>query len=209
MRILIADDHPFILDGVQAFLAGTPYEIVARVKDGEEALALIPSARPDILILDVQMPERSGIDVLRTLRARGDRRPVVLLAGTIDDRRLIEAVQLGAQGILMKGSAPETLLACLDEVGKGGRWIEQAILQRALDLRMSGAARDPLAELTPRERAIAGLVARGRTNKEIAGELGIGEGTVKIHLHRVFQKLGLSSRTQLAVIAGEGAAAAG
>jgi two-component system nitrate/nitrite response regulator NarP len=203
MRILIADDHPFILDGVQAFLAGTPYQIVARVKDGGEVLTLLPSARPDILILDVQMPERGGIEVMRTLRTRGDRRPIILLAGTIDDRRLIEAVQLGVEGILMKGSAPETLLACLDEVAKGGRWIEQAILQRALDLTMSGGGGggDPLSELTPRERSIATLVARGQTNREIAAELGIGEGTVKIHLHRIFQKLGVSSRTKLAVIA--------
>lgn len=201
MRILIADDHPFILDGVQAFLVGSDYEIVGRVRDGEEALRLIPSARPDALILDVEMPRRGGIEVPRTLRARGDTLPVILLAGTIDDRRLIEAVQLGASGILMKASAQEQLIACLDEVRKGGRWIEQAILQRALDLALGGGRGDPLAELTPRERSIADHVARGQTNREIAAELAMSEGTVKIHLHRIFQKLGITSRTKLALLA--------
>ena len=141
-RILIADDHPFILDGVQAFLAGSDYEVVGRVADGAAALRLLPSAKPDILVLDVEMPERDGLEVLRMLRARGDMRPVVLLTGSIGDRRLLEAVQLGADGILLKASAPEQLRTCLDTVSKGGRWIEQAVLQRALDLAIAGGTSD-------------------------------------------------------------------
>jgi two-component system nitrate/nitrite response regulator NarP len=200
-RVLIADDHPFILDGVQAFLAGSDYEIVARVADGSQALRLLPSTNPDILILDVQMPERGGIEVLRTLRARGDRTPVVLITGTIDDQRLFEAVQLGVEGILLKAGTQEQLLACLDEVARGGRWIEPGILQRALDLAMAGGSGDPLRGLTQRERSIAELVACGRRNREIAERLAMSEGTVKLHLHHIFQKLGIGNRTELALLA--------
>jgi two-component system, NarL family, nitrate/nitrite response regulator NarL len=201
-RVLIADDHPFILDGVQAFLGGTDYEIVGRVSDGTAALRLLPQARPDLLILDVQMPELGGIEVLRTLRARGDARPVVLITGTIDDRRLLDALRLGANGLLLKAGTSEQLLACLDEVRRGGRWIEPSILQRALDLALAGdSGDDPFRALTPRERSIVELVAQGQRNREIASQLGMSEGTVKLHLHRIFQKLAIGSRTELAILA--------
>lgn len=200
-RILIADDHPFILDGVQAFLVGTDYEIVARVADGAQALQLLASAKPDILVLDVQMPERGGIEVLRTLRARGDMSPVILITSTIEDRPLFDAVQLGANGILLKSGTPAQLRECLDAVRDGGRWIDPPILRRALDLAMSGGPSDRLRDLTPRERDIVGRVARGQRNREIADALAMSEGTVKIHLHRIFQKLGVASRTELALFA--------
>ena len=199
-RVLIADDHPFILDGVQAFLAGTDYEIVGRVADGAAALKLIPTARPDILILDVQMPERGGIEVLRLLRSRGDTRPVILITATIDDQRLLEAVELGANGILMKAGTQDQLVECLDAVRDGVRWIEPAVLSRALDLAMGRGPSHALQALTPRERDIAERVAQGQRNREIAEALAMSEGTVKIHLYRVFQKLGVTNRTELAIL---------
>ncbi len=200
-RILIADDHPFIIEGVQAFLAGTGYEVVARVADGEAALKALAAASPDILILDIQMPERGGIEVLRELRARRDMRPVVLLTGTLNDQRLIDAVQLGANGIILKAGTQKHLVECLDAVRAGQRWIEPALLQRALDLAMAGAPDNPFNKLTPRERSIVELVAEGDRNREIAERLAMSESTVKLHLHRIFDKLGVTNRTELALLA--------
>jgi two-component system nitrate/nitrite response regulator NarP len=200
-RVLIADDHPFILAGLNAILRGTDYQVVGMVPDGAAALEALAKLRPDILILDVSMPIQSGLDVLRTLRARGDDRPIVLLTAGINDQPLLEALKLGVQGIVLKDGAQALLLTCLDAVRKGGRWIDQALLQRALDVSMQGGTADPMITLSPREKAIAALVARGLRNREIGAQLGMTEGTVKVYLHRVYEKLGVGSRTELAILA--------
>ena len=204
-RLLIADDHPIILSGISAMLAGTSYEIVASVSDGAAALDELAATRPDVLVLDVAMPRRGGLDVLRTLRGRGDTRPVVLLTATLDDGALIEAVQLGVNGILLKEGAQALLLNCLDTVSGGGRWIDRELLERALELTIpgSGGAGSRLVRLTPRELSIVRLVAQGRPNRAIGEELGITEGTVKVSLHRIYRRLGVSNRTELALKASE------
>jgi two-component system, NarL family, nitrate/nitrite response regulator NarL len=201
LRILIADDHPFILSGLEAVLRDTEYRIVATAPDGRAALAALPSARPDIIILDVQMPDLGGIDVLRTLRSDGETAAVVLLTASLNDDRLLEALKLGVTGIVLKESAQESLVRCLDEIRQGGRWIDDGLLQRASDLETNGYAdeRAELTCLTDRERAVSALVAEGRRNREIAEELGIAEGTVKVYLHGIYEKLGLSNRTELAL----------
>jgi two-component system nitrate/nitrite response regulator NarP len=143
------------------------------------------------------------MDVLRTLRSRGDRRPVVLLTAQLDNADLVEAIKLGVDGILLKDGAQSLLLTCLDSVRGGTRWVDKGLLERALDLTMSGGAErnDPFADLTAKERAVAGLVAQGLRNKNIAAELGITEGTVKVYLHRIYEKVGVSNRTELALFA--------
>ena len=206
-KVLLAEDDPLTLSGIELLLAGTLYEVVAAVVDGGAALERLPIVRPDIAILDVDMPGRSGIEVLRTLRERGDRRPVVLLTARIADGKAYEALQLGVNGLVIKSRAPQCLLTCLDAVSHGRRWIDHEILQRAMDLSLTdpGAA-DPLHKLSSRERAVVGLVLRGLRNKEIASELGVSEGTIKVHLHNVFEKLGVSSRTELVLAASKTAA---
>jgi len=200
-RVLIADDHPFILAGLDAILRGTDYQVVGMVPDGAAALEALAKLRPDILILDVSMPIQSGLDVLRTLRARGDDRPIVLLTAGMNDQPLLEALKLGVQGIVLKDGAQALLLTCLDAVRQGRRWIDQGLLQRALDVSMQGGTADPMITLAPREKAIAALVARGLRNREIGAQLGMTEGTVKVYLHRVYEKLGVGSRTELAILA--------
>jgi len=201
-RILLADDHPIILSGIEAILRDTEYEVVARVDNGADALEAIASTRPDILVLDVSMPERSGLDVLRTLRARGDMRPVVLLTANLDNSDLLDAIRLQVNGIVLKDGAQALLTRCLDAIRGGRRWIEKSLLERVVDLTMHGGARtEPFADLTARERAIVALIAQGLRNREIASELGITEGTVKVYLHRIYEKLGVGSRTELAIFA--------
>lgn len=203
VRVLIADDHPIMLSGIEAILRDTDYQVVAKVTNGAAVLEAIPSARPEILLLDVQMPERTGLDVLRTLRSRGDQRPIVLLTASLDDSGLLEAIQLGVNGIILKEGAQSLLLKCLDDVANDRRWIEKSLLERALEISMSGTgeAQDGLSALSKRERAIVGLVAQGMRNRDVASELGITEGTVKVYLHRIYEKLGVSNRTELAIYA--------
>ncbi|HEY0148769.1 MAG TPA: response regulator transcription factor [Allosphingosinicella sp.] len=202
-RLLLADDDPLTREGIKLLLANSPYRVVGEAENGAEALALVPTARPDLLLLDFDMPERSGFEVLRTLRERGDKRPVVLLTGRIPDERVYQALQAGLNGLVIKAMAMRQLLTCLDSVTAGRRWIDHEILQRAMDYSLNaqdGADAGPLGTLSQRERSVADLVVRGLKNRDIAAELGIGEGTVKVHLHNIFEKLGVASRTELALL---------
>ena len=201
-RVLVAEDDPLTLSGISMLLDKTNFEVVATVNTGTAALDALPKARPDMLILDNSMPERTGLDVLRTLRHRGDNRSVILLTGGINDQATKEAMQLGVDGIVIKSTAPRDLLTCLETVVQGRRWLDQEVMQRAMQLAMSPEGpRDPLEALSARERAVASLAQRGLRNKEIADELGLTEGTVKVHLHKVFEKLGVRGRTELILLA--------
>ncbi len=199
-RILIADDHRIIVTGLEAILRDTEFQVVGAVSDGTEVADAVAELRPGILILDVRMPGRTGVEVLRGMRTRGDELPVVLLTAELEDNELVEAVRLGVNGIVLKDGAHSLLIPCLEAVRDGRRWIEQSLLQRALDLTMDGAeAPDPLRGLNPREKAIAALVGQGMRNRDIAAELDMNEGTVKVYLYRIYKKLGLGSRTELAI----------
>jgi two-component system nitrate/nitrite response regulator NarL len=199
MKILVAEDDPLTMAGILLLLGQSLHDVVAQVPDGAAVMDQLPVVRPDILILDVDMPERGGIDVLRTLRGRGDERPIILLTGRIGDREAVEALQLGVNGLVIKAAAPRDLLTCLDAVAQGRRWLDQEVLQRAMTILLSdeGDTTDPLLPLSGRERGVAGLVLQGLRNREIAVELGLTEGTVKVYLHKIFEKLGVRSRTEL------------
>lgn len=201
-KVLVADDDPLTMAGITALLDQTNFNVVATVNTGTAVLDSLAGARPDLLILDNGMPERSGLDVLRTLRSRGDNRPVVLLTGGLNDELAREAIRLAVNGIVIKATAPRDLLTCLESVVQGRRWLDQDVMQRVMEQAMSpDAPRDPFEVLSGRERAVASLVRRGLRNKEIADELGLTEGTVKVHLHKVFEKLAIRGRTELILLA--------
>ena len=145
------------------------------------------------------MPGGSGMEVLRRLRAEGDRRPVVILTAAIEDFRLREAMTLAVDGVVMKNNDPAFLLDCLQAVRGGGRWFDPDLEQRATEHKKRGVRTG----LTPRDRKLIGLVAQGKRNRDIAAEIGITEGTVKVYLHAIFEKLGVASRTELAIRAAE------
>lgn len=196
---MIADDHPIVVSGLETLLVKSGYDVVASVACGETALDALSQSDPDILLLDIQMPGRNGMDVLRIMRRAGDDRPVILLTAGIDARQAAEALQLGVNGIVLKDSPPELLLRCLDEVRGGRRWIDPDITDRVRAMGGAGDSAGPLDALSTREQAVVALVVKGLRNREIAALLGIAEGTVKVHLHKVYEKLGVGSRTELVI----------
>jgi two-component system nitrate/nitrite response regulator NarP len=201
-RILLADDHPMIRTALEVLLRDTGYELAGIAGTGGAALEELERVDPDILLLDLNMPGGSGMDVLRRVRAMKKPVKVVLLTAAIDDHALIEARALKVHGIVLKNSDPAYLLDCLDSVRLGRSWIDPELAERSRQLARAAktAAHPPLA---PRERQLVDFVRRGLRNREIAAELGVTEGTVKAYLHAVFEKLGVSSRTELAIRAGE------
>jgi two-component system, NarL family, nitrate/nitrite response regulator NarL len=201
IRLLLVDDHPIIFSGIEALLRASEYQIVRYLRDGSELWAAIETDNPDIIILDEHLPGKNGLDLFLEFRSRGDQRPVIILTGSMAERRAVEAINAGVSGLVLKHAAPDNLLACLEEVRAGRRWIDQKLLQRALD-RATGKELDdtPFAKLTPREQAIVRLAGENLRNQEIAGRLGISEGTVKVHLHNVYEKLGLGSRIDLLML---------
>jgi two-component system nitrate/nitrite response regulator NarP len=195
-RVLLADDHPMIASALEMLLRDTDYQLVGRARTGKEALAQIDQVNPDLVLLDVNMPDGTGIDVLRKLRKRAEERPVVLLTAGLDDPQLIAADDLEPNGVVLKTSDPALLLECMDQVLAGKTWVDPEIVDR------TNAARErvsSLPPLTPRERELVELVRQGLRNRDIAARLGVTEGTVKVYLHSIFDKVGVGSRTELAI----------
>lgn len=200
IRVVIADDHPFILDGLEQLFRSDPdCEIVARCMNGEETLAAIDAHQPDVVVLDVRMPQLDGIEVLRRLHRRNDPTKVVLLTASLDDARLLEAFRLGASGLVLKESAPRLLIESIRQVAAGEQSWNGSVIAGALRhvLQREQAVATLSSTLTPREVEVTRMVASGLRNKEIAGRLDITEGTVKFHLHSIYEKLQIDGRYAL------------
>ncbi len=198
-RILLADDHPMIQAAVEAMLRGSDYKLVSKASSGNEALREIAEHDPEIVVLDIQMPDGSGLEVLRQLRSSGDDRKVVLLTASLDEAGFAEALSLKVDGVLLKTSDPALLLDCLDSVRAGDEWIDQHLQAEAARTAQSRNR----SVLSPRETDLVKLVRQGLRNRDIAEKLGITEGTVKVYLHSVFEKTGVANRTELAIRAAE------
>ena len=199
-RVLLADDHPMIGAALEVLLRGTDYELIGRARSGADALAQIQRLKPDLLLLDVHMPDGSGLDVLRKLRENRRAPAVVLLTAGMDDSQLLAVDKLAAEGMVLKTSDPALLIECMEKVRKGERCVDPEIAERMSHAK-ERASRAP--SLTPRERELVELVAQGLRNRDIGAKLGVTEGTVKVYLHASFDKLGVDNRTELAMRAGD------
>jgi two-component system nitrate/nitrite response regulator NarL len=198
----IADDHPLVLDGLEyMFRSQADFEIVARSENAEDAVRAVVQKAPDILLLDVQMPGKDGLWVLEQIAGRYATQVILLTAG-IDESQLAKALKLGARGVVLKQRTTKDLLSCLREVRAGRRWIDEDVLNQVVQL-ITNTREKMDVTLTRREFRIIQLVARGLRNKEIAEEASISEQTVKTHLRSIFQKLSVSTRTELAIWARE------
>jgi two-component system, NarL family, nitrate/nitrite response regulator NarL len=207
IRVVIADDHPIFLAGLRKLLETDPdVAVVGEATGGREAIALVGSLHPDVVLLDVAMPHVNGLDVLRELASEISRLRVVLLTASIDPADMMVALRLGAAGILMKTAATELLFKCLRAVTSGEYWIGRDTVASLVDALAKLQAPVPESErrpfgLTPRELEVLALVATGASNKHIALQLGLSEETVKHHVTRIFEKTGQSSRVELALFA--------
>ena len=204
IRLVVVDDHPIVLEGLERlFRREGDLEIVARCVNGREALEAVRHHRPDIVLLDLRLPGGHGLDVLDAIRREGLPTRAVLLAGSINEDELVDALQLGARGIVLKEMAPELLIRCIRTVHAGGRWLESDFLGRALEsiLEREGVARPGRLALSAREMEIVRLAATGHHNREIAETLHITEGTVKVHLHNIYEKLHIEGRVELTLYA--------
>ncbi|MGH9564401.1 MAG: response regulator [Candidatus Angelobacter sp.] len=204
IRIVIADDHAVLRESLAALLA-TEEEFVVegRAANGQEALAQVQELRPDVLVLDLFMPQGDGFEVLRTLDRAGNRVAAVVLTGSDSELDYAQAVKLGARGLVLKSDGPEKLFAAIRTVSNGELAFSDELAQQVLTT-MSAESRsttNTLSRLSERERQIAYYVARGMKNKDIGHELNISENTVKRHLQSIFTKTGSRDRLELAVLA--------
>ena len=200
IRLVLADDHPLVLKGLELLFATEPdFTVLAYCADGEQALRAVRQYQPDILIIDLKIPDKDGLTVLRELRQENQPVKAVILTASLDEEEAIEAIRLGVRGVVLKEMAPQLLIQCLLKVHAGEQWLEKRSFGRALDrmLQREAVMRQVAHLLTPKEIALMRLVAQGLDNRQIADALFVGEGTVKVHLHHIYVKLGVRNRVEL------------
>jgi two-component system, NarL family, nitrate/nitrite response regulator NarL len=204
IRLVLADDHPIVLDGLETLFRLEPdFEVAARCVSGEETVVAVRRHRPDVLVLDIHMPRKDGLAVLRDLQHDKLPTKVVLLAAVLEEEEVLEALRLGVRGMVLKELAPQMVVQCVRKVHAGEQWLEKHAVSRVVDslLRREAGEREAANVLTPREIEMVGMVARGLRNKEMSKRLAISEGTVKIHLHHIYRKLKVENRVELILYA--------
>jgi DNA-binding NarL/FixJ family response regulator len=220
IRVVLADDECLFRASLRQLLAapaatirevygvdvGPGFDVVGEAGSGEETVRIVDTTRPDLLLLDLSMPRLSGLEALRELEGCRDTVRTIVLAGSIDRTDLLAAVHLGVRGLLLKDATTEVLFEAAMCVHAGRYWLEQTLVTDLLEtvrpiIQSSGGSRGPFAYgLTPRERQVIAMVAAGSSNKEIARACSVSEQTVKHHLTRIFDKVGASSRVELAML---------
>ncbi len=207
MRVLLIDDHALFRFGVSELLERRGIEVVDALGECEAGIERVVETAPDVVLLDLRMPRLSGLEVLKRLRQAGQTMPVAMLTTSADERDLIASLKAGAQGYLLKDMEPDELISALKDI-LAGRTVVAKELTGILARVVQGAREQPrepasFANLTPREREILRHLAEGQSNKAIARELGITDGTVKLHVKAILRKLAVHSRVEAAVIAVE------
>jgi len=208
LRILVIDDHTLFREGLQGLLVRRNIDVIAATGDGSEGVRLAAEHQPDIVLLDMRMPNTDGITVLKHLIENGMKMPIVILTTSSDERDLIEALRSGARGYLLKDMEPDELVAALRDIDAGKTVVAPNLTQILAEVvqgksTMPDLESSPFDELTPRETEILGLLAEGQSNKVIARNLGISDGTVKLHVKAILRKLDVHSRVEAAVMAVE------
>ena len=196
MRVLLVDDHALVRSGLRAVLGTTDdCEVVGEAATGEEAVALVPTLRPDVVVMDLSMPGAGGVEATRQVRAVSPSTRVLVLTTFSDDHRVRAALAAGATGYLLKDAAPDDVVTAVRAAARDEAPIDSRVA-RAL---LPGAPADRGPELPPRERDVLVRIARGLSNRQIATELGIAERTVKVHVGSLFRRIGVADRTSAAL----------
>ena len=208
MRVLLIDDHALFRIGLQELLQRRGIAVVAAEGDCEKGIHLAAEHSPDVVLLDMRMPGMSGLEILQRLRRAGLRMPIAMLTTSLEEQDIVASLREGAQGYLLKDMEPDELIDALERIVRGETVVAKeltGILARAVQKDSPARARIPASagELTPREREILCHLAEGQSNKVIARNLGIADGTVKLHVKAILRKLEVHSRVEAAVIAVE------
>ena len=209
MKIVIVDDHALFRVGLKGLLERRGIEVVGAAADGEEGMALANTHKPDVLLLDLRMPDLGGLAVLRQMIAQGFDIPVVMLTTSADEGDLSESLRSGARGYLLKDMEPDELIVALQDIVQGKIVVAPALTSVLADLVRHGDRRErkdelePFSSLTPREHEILCHLSEGQSNKVLARNLNISDGTVKLHVKAILRKLGVHSRVEAAVMAVE------
>lgn len=201
ISVLLVDDQTLVRQGVRSLLdLSDEIRVVAEAADGQQALQMIPEVRPDLVLLDMRMPNMSGLDVLNAMREREGMPPVIILTTFDDDQLVLAGMKAGAKGYLLKDVSLEQLVDAVKTVAGGGSLVAPVVTQRLLsglkNMQNDFASLDRPDPLTDRETEILRLMASGYSNKEIANSLGVAEGTVKNHVSNILSKLGVRDRTR-------------
>jgi DNA-binding NarL/FixJ family response regulator len=199
IRVLIVDDHAVVRQGLQALLASRPeVQVIGEAADGAQAVQQAQALQPDVILLDLLMPDMDGVAVMQQVRQLGLRSKILILSSSLDDERVLAAMRAGADGYILKASRVGELVQAIVRVGQGQRVLDPAVTQVLVEHLHEA---DPLASLSVREREVFEELARGRSNSEIAAALHVGEPTVRTHVASVLEKLGLRDRTQIIIYA--------
>jgi DNA-binding NarL/FixJ family response regulator len=204
IRVLVADDHAVVRSGLGQLLATAPdLELAGEAKDGQEAVEAAENAAPDVILMDISMPVLDGVEATRRIIARDPNARIVMLTSLADNRQILDALEAGASGYLLKHAGPDELLGAIRAAAAGDAPLDPKAARALLDNRRTAPVADKHKALSAREQEVLRLVAQGLANKQIARRLGISERTVKAHLTNVFSALGVSDRTQAALWARE------
>jgi two-component system nitrate/nitrite response regulator NarL len=210
LRVILIDDHTLFRVGLEGLLTSRGIEVIASVGSGQDCLRLVGDLKPDIILLDMRMPGINGLGVLELLRKHDPQLPVVMLTTSTDEGDLLESLRQGAQGYLLKDMEPDELVLALRDIVSGKTVVAPDLAPILAKAVQGGGASEkaepeasPFSELTPRETEILGLLAEGQSNKAIARNLGISDGTVKLHVKAILRKLDVHSRVEAAVMAVE------
>jgi len=208
LRVILIDDHTLFRVGLEGLLSSRGLEIVASVSSGQEGLRLVDSLKPDIILLDMRMPGIDGLGVLKQLKELKLEIPIVMLTTSTEENDLLESLRQGAQGYLLKDMEPDELVLALRDIVSGKTVVAPDLAPILAKAVQGGGIHEkeksddsPFSELTPRETEILGLLAEGQSNKAIARNLGISDGTVKLHVKAILRKLDVHSRVEAAVMA--------
>ncbi|MGV6859319.1 MAG: response regulator [bacterium] len=207
LKLLVIDDHTLFREGLEGLLSRRKIEVLASAGDGEEGIRLAQELNPDIILLDMRMPGISGLQVLEKLRTLEIKPPIAILTTSSDENDLVEALRSGARGYLLKDMEPDQLVVALRDIVAGQTVVAPTLAPVLAKVVQGDVAPPPepsdtiFDELTPREMEILGLLAEGQSNKVIARNLGITDGTVKLHVKAILRKLDVHSRVEAAVLA--------
>lgn len=203
IQIVVVDDHPVLRDGLSAVLSTQPdFRVIGEAENGVEAVEIIVELRPDVVMLDLEMPEMDGVETLKRLREDNPDVRVIVFTAFDTDERILAAVQAGAQGYLLKGAPRDQIFEAVRVVHSGDSLLQPVVASKLLrQMSLTGDSTDALGSVTPRESEVLNLLALGLQNKEIAGQLGISERTVKFHVGSILSKLNAGNRTEAVTIA--------